>query len=78
MTQRKMAASGSEVTEAKIGRIHLLRQDNGGQDCGMRRTSRAQLETHLMLAMQCIILEAFMKVTVTPVKASSEWKNQWW
>ena len=34
-----MAASGSEVIEAKIGRTHLLRQDNGGQGCGMRRTS---------------------------------------
>ena len=31
MTQRKMATSGNEVTEAKIGRIHLLRRDHGGQ-----------------------------------------------
>ena len=66
MTQRKMAASGSEATEARIGRIPLLRQDSGSQDCGMREISQAQLETLLMLAMQCIILEASMKVMVTP------------
>ena len=61
-----MAASGSEVTEARIGRIPLPRQDSGGQDCGTRGTSQAQLETLLMLAIQCIILEASMKVMATP------------
>ena len=60
-----MAISGSEVTEDKIGRIHLLRRDNGSLDCGMKRTSRAQLEKQLMPATQCIILEAFMKAMVT-------------
>ena len=66
MTQRKMATSDSEMTEVRIGRIPLPRQDSGGQDCGMRGISQAQLGILLMLAMQCIILEAFMKVMVTP------------
>ena len=65
MTQRRMATSG-EVTEDRIGRIPLPRQDSGGQDCGMRGTSQVQQEMLLMLATQCIILEASMKVMVTP------------
>ena len=76
-----MAASGSEVTGAKIGHIHLLRQDlrqdSGGQDCDVRRISQAQPETHLMLATQCII-SSIHEGDGDAVKASSEWKDQWW
>ena len=36
MTQKRMAASGGKVTEVRIGRIPLIRQDNGDHGCGMR------------------------------------------
>ena len=41
------------------------RLDNGGQGCGMRSASRVLLGMLLMLAMQCIILEACMKAMAT-------------
>ena len=66
MIQRKMATSGGKVTEVRIGRIPLLRQDNRGQDCGMRGISQAQLETLLMPAIQCTISGAYMKVIAMP------------
>ena len=66
MTLRRIAASGSRVTGVKVGRIPLIRQDNGDHGCGMRGLFPALLETLRTQVPQCIILTAYMKVMAMP------------
>ena len=61
-----MATSRGNVTEVRVGRIPLPRQDNGGQSCGMTGLSQALLETLLMPATQCPISGAYIRMTAMP------------
>ena len=66
------------MTEPRVGRIPLPRQDSGGPDCGMREdissaagdTSDASNAVHH--------LKSIHEGDGDAVKAYSEWKNQWW
>ena len=65
-SRERWQTSGGSATEVRVGRVPLPRQDNGGQDCGMKGISQALLETLLMPATQRAISGAYMKMTAMP------------
>ena len=75
MTQRKMASSGREVTVARAGRTH---RDNGGQDCGMRRNISSAAGDTSDASNAVHHLGSIHESDGDAVRASSEWKDQWW
>ena len=61
-----MATSGGNVTEVRVGRTHLPRQDNGGQSCGMTELSQVLLGIPQTPVAQCTISGVYMRMTAMP------------